>query len=512
MATQKAKIALLAGSLGLAVVYDYLFSEVGLGINFFLFTVIFIGVTLLYHLLFTKEKGNYWALLFMVPGFWYAASVAVYQNQFVGVVAPLATKVMVVLFLFWFGVIEIPLHKVRNIFPRSLLLFIGRWISHMGYPFKWLFRKGKTQEDRSNHLVVALIIVIPLLFLFGALFMSADLMFREWIINAFNFDVDEMTVWRVVRTVALFFFFSGVLYVYTFKKRLKYLEEVTESDQLGAVNKDHGIIESIILGLLNGLFFIFIVAQVIFLFGGHEIIKKYNISYADYVHQGFYQMMVIAGLVLLISYVMHRMNRAKSLTTAKILNVIFIGQTLIIVVSALKRLFLYQQAYGLTQLRFLVWHFIIYTGLVLAILAIVILTKKHYSVFVKVGFIVSVVYLMYLTGINMQAKIARVNVERFIAGQDEGVDFGYLDKMTVDIDEEIVPLRGASIDKTYSVRVGEVFDPIGEFSNTTQRYDYQTLGSWLKSWQEIHEKTIREKSWKEMSIMEWQFLTSEGAH
>jgi hypothetical protein len=501
--TKKAKFALLGGSLGLALVYDLLFTEAGLGVNFLLFTAIFIGLVVLYHLLFSKEKANYWAFLFLIPGLWYAASVAVYENPFVEAVAPLATILMLVLFLFWFGVIEIPLHKVKKLFPVAMIDFVWGWITHMGYPFKRLFSKKEADSAKTGRIVLAIFITIPLLMIFGALFMSADLLFREWVTNAFDFDMDELTVWRVIRTFALFFFFSGSLYVYTFKKRLKKPEVVTEADHLGAVDKNHGTISTIVLSMLNALFLIFIAAQMMFLFGGHDIIQKYDITYADYVHEGFFQMMWVAGLVLVISYIVHRFNKAKALTASKILNAVFIGQTLIIVVSALKRLFLYQEAYGLTQMRFLVWHFIIYTGIVLAVLAVVILMKKHYRLFIKIGFVVSVVYLMYMTGINMQAKIAQVNVDRFVSGQDEQLDYRYLHDFTVDVGTRFDHIPE---NESYTLFIPQKVARSSSGEWVQQVKDEMTLREWKAYWQAVEETQIRNKSWQEMSIAEWKFL------
>ena len=120
-----------------------------------------------------------------------------------------------------------------------------------------------------------------------------------------------------------------------------------------------------------------------------------------------------------------------------IFNLFFVAQTMIIAASALKRMYLYQQAYGLTEMRFLVWHFIVFMGLILLSLFVMIIIRKNYQWFMKAGFVIGVVYLMFLTSVNIHAKIAKVNIERFESGHPVEIDIKYLTDLSVDAYEPI---------------------------------------------------------------------------
>ncbi|MFH1536690.1 MAG: DUF4173 domain-containing protein [Patescibacteria group bacterium] len=444
------KLLIIFVALFFALVHDWLFNGFGLGPNFIIYISGLLCIAIIIKLILTKKIVSAWSFLFCIPIIWYAATVAIYENQFVHIVAPLASIFLLILFAFWFGAENKPLKKVERILPLSLLTFIGTFFIKITATFKG-FRN--VNMKKTNKIILAIVIVLPLLLIFGALFASADLIFRKILLDAFNFEIDPDLAIRTLKILFLFLFFNGAFFTFLFKKRFTdkepestptKLEERSRADEdnkekLNNIDKKSKgtLIPNIILGTLNIFFLAFIAIQIMFLFGGHEVITQYNISYAQYVHQGFYQMTFISILVLIISYILYRVHKSKKLDSVKILTAVFIGQTLIIVASALKRMFLYQEAYGLTQLRFLVWHFIIYMGLILLTLLIVVLLKKHYALFIKFGLAISIIYLMFMTGINMEAKIARVNIDRYISGQDDELDIQYLNKLSTDIYDQI---------------------------------------------------------------------------
>jgi len=106
---------------------------------------------------------------------------------------------------------------------------------------------------------------------------------------------------------------------------------------------------------------------------------------------------------------------------------------------------LYINVYNLTEERLLAINMIIFVGLVILALIGVMVLRKHYSVFIKVGFGLAVVYLMFMTGVNMDAQIAKHNIdkhfERQEAGQKDNFDGKYLSRLTADAYSQIVRLK-----------------------------------------------------------------------
>lgn len=436
---KKTKLLIVFLSLFSALFYNWLFPNQFSGINFTIFISLFLGLVM-FLAIYQKEKElNAWAFFLVIPILWYAVCVALYKSTFVHVVAPIASLILILIFLFWSGAVKISFIKIKRLLPPQILIFFSKFFTRALSPFGSL---AKIQVKTIGKVFWAILILCPLVLIFVGLFGSADLVFREWMKNFFDWQVDSLTVWHFFRTIFLFLFLNGLFYAYLSAKRFSGPDKVILQTQTEEKNTDQ-VVPGIVLGVLNLIFISFISIQLMFLFGGHEVINKYNITYADYVHNGFYQMAFIAVLVLIIGYVVYRIEKNKKLTLSKFLTDLLILQTIIIAISAFKRMFLYQEAYGLTQLRFLVEHFIIYLAVILFVLFMVILARKHYSYFIKISFGISIVYLMFMTAFNMQGHIAKVNIDRYFNGTDSKVDIQYLHKLTVDIYPQVTRLLSA---------------------------------------------------------------------
>jgi hypothetical protein len=426
------KLVVLAFGLIVALIYNWLFPSFRGGLNFLLFVFILTIAAIILQLIVNKKLFNAWSLLFVVPILWFAVCVFIYNNDFVRSVAPIASLILLFLFYFWSGEGESAVNKIKNWWPIAALAgFFGDILSSV---FSAISGSVKVNSQKAGKIFLAIIILVPLVLVFIGLFANADLIFRQGLKDFFDFDVDGHAVWSVFRTIVLFFLFSGLFYAYLHKKRLS---EEEKNDEAKFVEREgDNLIAEIIVGVLNALFLVFIVIQLMFLFGGHEIVTKYNITYADYVHNGFYQMVWIAVLVFVISYIMYRVDKKKKINFLKSATALLIVQTLVICASALKRILLYTDAYGLTQMRFLVGNFIVYVALILATLTLVILLRKHYRTFINAGFLISLLYLMLMSAINMQGFVAKINIDRYLSGQDDKIDTNYLSKMSTDAYEQ----------------------------------------------------------------------------
>lgn len=461
----------------IALSYDFLFNDQGLGLNFFIFTLIWLVGVLGLELVVARRRLNNWAFLLSIPMAWYAGSTFVYSGIFVQSVAPLATWLVAVVFLFWLGVGagRVKLKEVKNIIPVEILFFAGNFLGKITAPWRDLLNVKRVNNNKLLHIGIGLVILCPLLLIFGVLFFQADLIYREWVKNLFDVSIDPTLVWRILRTIILTLFGGGVLWTMLLPRNIKAEEAVEDNNN----PKEH-LIAATLLVCLNLFFAVFIAIQFMFLFGGHEIITKYNITYSEYAHQGFFQLVFVACLVLIISSVVYVFNYyKKKFDFVMVLLLLFIGQTMVIVASALKRMFLYMEVYGQTYLRFLVWHFIVYLGLILIGLLLVVIIKKHYHLFVKVVMVVSMIYLMYLTGINIEGKIAGYNINRYIANNNK-FDISYLTTFSVDAYDSLAKLSSVSDD---AIRVK------------------------LNQWMEQEKNHVASWSWPEYTVSGLRFLS-----
>lgn len=108
------------------------------------------------------------------------------------------------------------------------------------------------------------------------------------------------------------------------------------------------------LVLLDLLFLAFVVVQVTVLFGGHDhVLETAGLTYAEYARQGFWQLIAAAVLTLVVVSAAVRVAR-RTQAGERLLRAL-LGSlcvlTLVIVASALHRLHLYEDAFGLTRMR-----------------------------------------------------------------------------------------------------------------------------------------------------------------
>jgi hypothetical protein len=111
------------------------------------------------------------------------------------------------------------------------------------------------------------------------------------------------------------------------------------------------------LALLNALFLAFVAVQLAVLFGGHEhVLKTTGLTYAEYARSGFWQLLGAAGLTLFVIgaavLVAETPRRSQRLLLRAVLGLLG-ALTIVVLVSALRRLLLYEDAFGLTRLRLL---------------------------------------------------------------------------------------------------------------------------------------------------------------
>jgi Domain of unknown function (DUF4173) len=121
-----------------------------------------------------------------------------------------------------------------------------------------------------------------------------------------------------------------------------------------------------LLVVVDALFAIFVVIQFAVFFGGRtRVLEEAGLTYAQYARGGFWQLLgaaAIAGSVLVFSW--HSLPRPASRRTRRLFLVLaltLVALVGVVLVSAFRRLTLYEDAYGLTQLRILV-HTTIFAG------------------------------------------------------------------------------------------------------------------------------------------------------
>lgn len=274
---------------------------------------------------------------------------------------------------------------------------------------------------RAAAVARGLAIATPLVAVFGALFMSADAVFRELVANLLRFDFERIAS-HVVVFLILAWLSTGYLRGFVTGTELPPLRAVWRDGALFALAPKRptlGVVEvATALGALDILFLLFVIVQFRYLFGGDALVQiTPNLTYAEYARRGFFELVfavvLVVPVLLAADWLLDRRSRGDALVF-RVLAAVQIGLVLAITASALQRLRLYHASYGLTESRFYAMVLLIWIGAILLWLAATVLRgRRDLFAFGMLSSGLATVALLFV--INPDAIVARANVARMAA-------------------------------------------------------------------------------------------------
>ncbi len=214
----------------------------------------------------------------------------------------------------------------------------------------WRTAASEDHKRRVAAVVRGILLAVPLLLIFGALFFAADAAFASFVSPLFRFDpyvVLSHTLCMGLTAWAAAGFLRGTLL-----RDEENLMSVTRPDWLAVGSTEIGIV----LGALNGLFLLFICLQVPYFFGGQvHVVTTAGLTAADYARRGFFELVTVAGMVLpllLAAQGLLRDEFARVRRWFSPLAGLLALLTFLVMASAVQRMALYYVGFGLTELRF----------------------------------------------------------------------------------------------------------------------------------------------------------------
>lgn len=334
-----------------------------------------------------------------------------------------------------------------NLLPKSY------FVEMLKFPFVFIFRgfeflfsdigsAFKNENSKQSAKVVSVLIgfsiAVPIVIVFVLLLMSSDQRYENFVVTIFDIDIETFN--RYCLVFAHFFTISAAMVKIVFYSEPSELKCSNESKlKLGAIESN------IILSAINMVFLSYIVVQFSYLFGDDSIITTSGSDwvYSSYAKRGFYELLTVAILVVPMNLILDWLQRENSEKQRRFVRYgilvlsIFVG---IISFSALHRMFLYINAYGLTEQRFysvaIMLIIILFLGTVVCFL---IRQRRH--LISKVVIYQFLFITALLIAINPDGVIARTNLSYL--KDNIGHDLYYLKSLSCDAD--------STFDKYYEI-------------------------------------------------------------
>lgn len=477
-------IGVLASAFASAIAFEYFFFGQMYGVALAVFLLLLLaGVHVLTTL--AGGRGNLWAYLFLVPFVLSLAATVTYSSDPARFFAFVVSVASLAFFTFWFTAPRVRYDDVSSLWPFSL--FLESFI-----PFSRLGAFGRElvkDRGRVSKILVGAGIAVPFLILFGLLFASADGVIRQTFMNLFT---DQKQFWLFMNHAAwdvfAFLFFAAAGYTVVTR-----IMERRMPKAVGAPEPFDAVVVNTFLVLLDLLFLGFIAVQFFTLFGGEAVIRSQNVTYAAYAREGFFQLLAVAAAVLAITSVLYRYTGLTHWLT-RILAGGFMVQTGLIIASAIRRLALYVDAYGLTLQRY--WAFVAIALIAVALLAILVamfMNLAHHRLFHTL-FIAGLSVFSCTLLLNAEASIARVNIQRFLSGGTAEFDASYL---TQTLSSDAVPVIADAYRALNAL-------PGGERSAMTERAIGTLRMDLVNARNELRETV---KNWKRATVSDHRALS-----
>jgi len=283
-----------------------------------------------------------------------------------------------------------------------------------------------TQIGVGRRMFWSVVVTATVLAVFGALLSSADAAFSQ-VLRDLTPEINAGTVF-----VWIFLFVVGGLIAVAAVYTVSAPVDLSAMDEPGA--RHLSLLEwALPIGALVVLFGGFVAVQVTVLFGGQRhVLQTAGLSYADYARSGFWQLVAVTLLTLAILAGVTRWanrDRPADRMVLRVLLGLLSALSIVIVVSALFRMYTYQKVYSFTGERIFVMAFELLLGAVFVmILAAGIRWRGSWIPRATVG--LAVVMLLSLAVLNVEDYAARRNINRY---QETGkIDAWYLRALSAD--------------------------------------------------------------------------------
>ncbi|HWE83039.1 MAG TPA: DUF4153 domain-containing protein [Gaiellaceae bacterium] len=303
---------------------------------------------------------------------------------------------------------------------------LGGAVAFMENEVPWAELRSRSRGRNAIAVGRGFAIGLPLVLLFGGLFVAADAVFKSLLESAVP-NVGSLAI-HIGIAVGVGWLSVGLLHDLLAEREDGRLGAAMV-EAVGLKRPPVGVTEVVVaLGVVDLLFAGFVAVQARYLFGGRGLVEsRLHLTYAQYARHGFFELVVVAILVLPLLLGLNMLVRPgeRGARLVRGLSAALVGLVLVVMVSALDRMWLYERGYGLTELRIYAIGVILWLAVVFVWLLATVLrgqSRRFATGAVVAGFAATIA----LNVLDPDALIARTNLAR------PHIDAGYVGSLSDD--------------------------------------------------------------------------------
>jgi hypothetical protein len=262
-----------------------------------------------------------------------------------------------------------------------------------------------------------LVVAVPLTIVFGGLLVAADARFEHLVQEVFSIPIEDLLP-HLLRSGFVAWVAAGVLFLALAPAPVP-PETIRPGTSLGAVEV------STILVTLNVLFLSFVAIQFGNLFGGRAFIAATEgLTYAGYARRGFFQLVTVCALALPVLLVLARQVEGDphSVRRYRPLARLQVALLLLILASAVHRLWLYIGEFGLSLSRLHASAALLWIGATLVWFVATVLRDRS-GAFLRGSLAAGAIIVGTMHLINPAAVVVRSSLARAESGASIDADY-----------------------------------------------------------------------------------------
>jgi hypothetical protein len=314
---------------------------------------------------------------------------------------------------FFNQVLIIPLRNFSCCFGAVRTLFIGN-------------QKGKSLLAG----LLGILVIIPVLAAVIGLLSRADAAFSELIAHL-QFGISMDLLLQIILGIPVACYLFGLIFANRYKRNTGLVTIESVDKVASACRFVPGISVYTALTALNLVYIVFFLSQLTYLFSAFANRLPEMMTYAEYARRGFFELCTVAGINLVVITAAHLLAKREKIKVLQIETVALCVFTLMLILTAISKMVMYIDTYGLTQLRVYTSWFMLVLFFIFAVTAIRQFKQFNAARTLLIGF---VVFFLLLSYGNIDGRIAAYNIDRYKNGTLESLDvkaLGHLSEAAV---------------------------------------------------------------------------------
>jgi len=454
----------------LCMAFGYLFTkfalfQIQIGIATTIFCLLFLAFTYSF-LAKSKIKSSGKSIALFVVIIIFSLNFSIYSNGFLKF---LCMQLCLLGTIYWvyFSFLQGRENANKKIIPEYFLFKALKAVfvmpfSSFGATFgavKSLMTKSKSSKKIAN-VIIGLCIAFPITLVVSVLLVNADKMFENITASLFSTAFDNFFEFVFMFLLGLPFALYAFGMLYSNKKNKHF--QTFSDENCEKISKSFKVMQSSILYIsvtpICILYAIFFFAQTAYFLSAFKSFLPDGLTYAQYARKGFFELCAIAVINLIVIALMNLLCKEKGEKAPKglkVYTIIISIFTIMLIITAISKMVMYIQNYGLTLLR-------VYTSWFMLLLAIVFVLSVIKAIWHKFNLargcvLAFIVMLAILAFSNVDGIIAKHNVNSYQNGITSEIDISMMYQLSDSAVEYVLPLIDSE-DETVAKEAQEYID------------------------------------------------------